>query len=185
MELKNDIFKYESQEILNDLNVNKENGLSQTEAEKRYQKYGPNSLKQSSQISPFQIFVNQFKNILVVLLLIASGFSFFIGDTVEAIAIGAVIILNALFGFVTEYRAEKSVEELKKMITTDTKELRDGEVKNIKSKNVVPGDIVIIEEGDRITADGRLIEADNLACDESALTGESEPVSKHTDKIVK
>src|SRR6056297_106014 len=183
MELKNDFFKYEYEKILKDLEVNKDKGLSQEEADKRYQKYGPNSLKQTSQISPLQIFINQFKNILVILLLIASGFSFFIGDTVEAIAIGAVIILNALFGFVTEYRAEKSVEELKKMITTDTKVLRDGEVKNIKSKNVVPGDIVIIDEGDRITADGRLIEADNLACDESALTGESEPVSKHTEKI--
>ena len=185
MEFKKDIFKYEYEKILNDLEVDKDKGLSQKEAEKRYQKYGPNSLKQSSQISPLQILIDQFKNILVILLLIASGFSFFIGDTVEAIAIGAVIIINALFGFVTEYRAEKSVEELKKMITTDTKVLRDGEVQNIKSKDVVVGDIVVIEEGDRITADGRLIEADNLACDESALTGESEPVSKQTDPITK
>lgn len=183
MEIKNDIFKYDYNKILDDLEVKKDKGLSQKEAEKRFKKYGPNSLKQSSQVSPLQIFIDQFKNILVILLLIASGFSFFIGDTVEAIAIGAVIILNALFGFVTEYRAEKSVEELKKMITTESKVLRDGEVQNIKSKNIVPGDIVVIEEGDRITADGRLIEADNLACDESALTGESEPVSKHTDKI--
>ncbi|MGM0445196.1 MAG: cation-translocating P-type ATPase, partial [Bacillota bacterium] len=185
MDFKKEIFRYDFQEVLDSLDVKKENGLTQSEAEKRFKKYGPNSLKQKSQISPFKIFVDQFKNILVILLLIASGFSFFIGDTVEAIAIGAVIILNALFGFVTEYRAEKSVEELKKMITSDSKVLRNGEVKNIKSKNIVPGDIVIIEEGDRITADGRLIEADNLACDESALTGESEPVSKHTDKIEK
>ncbi len=185
MDLEKEVFRHDYQKVLDSLDVNKETGLSQSEAEKRFQKYGPNSLKQKSQISPFKIFVDQFKNILVILLLIASGFSFFIGDTVEAIAIGAVIILNALFGFVTEYRAEKSVEELKKMITTDTKVLRDGEVKNIKSKNVVPGDIVIIEEGDRITADGRLVEAENLASDESALTGESEPVSKNTDKIEK
>ncbi|MDZ7672527.1 MAG: cation-translocating P-type ATPase [Halanaerobiales bacterium] len=185
MDLDKEVFRHDYQKVLDSLDVNKETGLSQSEAEKRFQKYGPNSLKQKSQISPFKIFADQFKNILVILLLIASGFSFFIGDTIEAIAIGAVIILNALFGFVTEYRAEKSVEELKKMITTDTKVLRDGEVKNIKSKNVVPGDIVIIEEGDRITADGRLIEADNLACDESSLTGESESVSKHIDKIEK
>jgi len=185
MNLEKEIFRYDYQKVLDSLDVNKNNGLSQSEAEKRLKEYGPNSLRQKSQISPFKIFADQFKNILVILLLIASGFSFFIGDTVEAIAIGAVIILNALFGFVTEYRAEKSVEELKKMITTDTKVLRDGEVKNIKSKDLVVGDIVIIEEGDRITADGRLIEADNLACDESALTGESEPVSKHIGKIEK
>src|SRR6056297_260849 len=107
------------------------------------------------------------------------------GDTIESIAILAVIIINALFGFFTEYRAEKSVEELKKMVTTQAKVLRNGEVIKINSDNVVPGDILIIEEGDRITADGRLIEADNLAVDESALTGESEPVNKKTETIEK
>src|SRR6056297_2370144 len=105
------------------------------------------------------------------------------GDAIEGIAVLAVIIINALFGFFTEYRAEKSVEELKKMVTTQSKVLRDGKVISVDSDNVVPGDILIIEEGDRVTADGRLIEADNLAVDESALTGESDPVNKKTDKI--
>jgi Ca2+-transporting ATPase len=182
MEIK-EVYKYGYKKVLESLDVNNKNGLSQSEAEQRLKEYGPNALKRGSQISPWEILISQFKNIIVILLIMASSISFFIGDTIEGIAILAVIIINALFGFITEYRAEKSVEELKKMITTQAKVLRDGKIKEINSENVVPGDILIIEEGDRVTADGRLIEADNLALDESALTGESEPVSKHTDKI--
>ncbi|MCF8001896.1 MAG: HAD-IC family P-type ATPase [Halanaerobiales bacterium] len=182
MEIK-EVYKYGHQKVLESLDVNNKKGLSQSEAEQRLEEYGPNTLKRGSQVSPWDIFISQFKNIIVILLIIASSISFFIGDTIEGIAILAVIIINALFGFITEYRAEKSVEELKKMVTTQAKVLRNGKIKEIDSKNVVPGDILIIEEGDRVTADGRLIEADNLALDESALTGESEPVSKHTDKI--
>jgi len=184
MEIK-EVYKYGYEKVLESLDVNKNNGLSSEEAKQRLNEYGSNELKKGSTISAWNIFISQFQNILVILLIIAASISFFMGDVVEGIAVLAVIIINALFGFFTEYRAEKSVEELKKMVTTQSKVLRDGQVIQIDSDNVVPGDILIIEEGDRITADGRLIEADNLAVDESALTGESEPVNKQLDKIEK
>ncbi|MCF8008385.1 MAG: HAD-IC family P-type ATPase, partial [Halanaerobiales bacterium] len=185
MNLDKEIYQYEAQEILNKFDVDQDSGLNQNEAEQRLKEFGLNSLKQKSQISAWKIFIDQLKNIIVILLIVASIISFFIGDTVEGIAILTVILLNAIFGFITEYRAEKSVEELKKMVSTKAKVLRDNNIKEIDSKDVVPGDIMIIEEGDRITADGRLIEADNLAVDESTLTGESDPVSKDTDKLKK
>ncbi len=184
MEIK-EVFRYKAKKILDSLKTDANQGLSEKEAKQRLNKYGPNVLQKGSQVSPWDIFISQFKNILVILLLIAAGISFFMGDHIESIAVFAVIIINALFGFFTEYRAEKSVEELKKMVTTESKVLRNGQVIKINSDNVVPGDILIIEEGDRITADGRLIEADNLAVDESALTGESEPVNKKTETIEK
>ncbi|MFO7815211.1 MAG: cation-transporting P-type ATPase [Halanaerobiales bacterium] len=182
MEIK-EVYKYGYKKVLESLDVNNKEGLSQSKADQRLKESGPNTLKKGSQISPWAILLSQFKNIIVILLIIASSISFFIGDTIEGIAILAVIIINALFGFITEYRAEKSVEELKKMVTTEAKVLRGGKIKEINSENVVPGDILIIEEGDRVTADGRLLEADNLSLDESALTGESKPVNKHTEKI--
>ncbi len=182
MEIK-EVYRYGYEKVLESLQSNPDKGLSSKEAKQRLDEYGVNELKKGSEISPLEIFISQFKNILVILLLIATSISFFMGDTIESIAILAVIIINALFGFFTEYRAEKSVEELKKMVTTQAKVLRNGEVIQIDSSKVVPGDILIIEEGDRVTADGRLIEADNLAIDESALTGESDPVNKQIGKI--
>ena len=182
MEIK-EVYRYGHEKIIESLQTDPKKGLSSKEVEQRLNEYGPNTLKKGSEVSPFEIFISQFKNILVILLIIAASISFFMGDTIEGIAVLAVIIINALFGFFTEYRAEKSVEELKKMVTTQSKVLRDGKVISVDSDNVVPGDILIIEEGDRVTADGRLIEADNLAVDESALTGESDPVNKKTDKI--
>jgi len=182
MELKN-AHKFSYEKILENMQVDRKTGLAQKEVKKRLKQYGPNVLKQKSTISIWDILLTQFKNIIVVLLIIASSISFFIGDIVEAIAIFAVIIINALFGFITEYRAEKSVEELKRMVTTHAKVLREGQVKKIEAADIIPGDILIIEEGDRITADGRLVEADNLAVDESTLTGESDAVNKFTEKV--
>jgi Ca2+-transporting ATPase len=159
------------------------NGLSEKEVKKRIDKYGKNEITVEQKVSALEIFISQFKDIIIALLFVASAISFFMGDVVESIAILVVIILTALFGFVTEYNAEKSVEELQKMITPKAKVLRNGEVVEIEAEEIVPGDILVIEEGDRVTADARLFESDNLSINEAMLTGESEPVSKQNKVI--
>ena len=143
--------------------------------------YGKNKLKESKGVSAWEIFIKQIKNIIIILLLAASIIAFAIGDVIEGIAVLGVILLNTAFGFITEYKAEQSLEALKNMMTPTAKVRRNGEIKEIKAKNIVPGDILIIEQGDRISADGRLIDSDNLQVNESVLTGESETVSKDED----
>ena len=172
-------YKKESNTLKEELKTDLENGLSSEEAEKRLETYGTNTIKRESTISPIKVFIRQFKDIIILLLLAASVLSFAIGDVVEGIAVIVVIFITTVFGFITEYKAEKSVEALQNMITPSAKVMRDGELKEIEAANIVPGDIVVIEEGDRVTADGRLFDADNLNADESILTGESEPVKKN------
>lgn len=172
-----------AEEVEKEFSADLKNGLSQENAAERLKEYGPNKIEQKSSISAWKIFFRQFQNIIVLLLILASAISFSIGNIIEGVAVVVVILLNALFGFVTEYRAEKSVEALQKMITPTAKVLRGGKLSQIESIKLVPGDIIILEEGDRITADGRLFEADNLAADEAMLTGESESVNKHTRVI--
>ena len=158
--------------------VDEDEGLKKDEANKKLDKYGKNKLKKSKGISALAVFIDQFRDIIVLLLLAASIMAFLIGDYVEGVAVLAVIIINAVFGFVTEYNAEKSLEALKEMVSLKAKVLRDGKIKEIDAENVVPGDIMIIEEGDRVSADGRLLESDKLSINESVLTGEAETVSK-------
>ncbi|MBN2558955.1 MAG: cation-transporting P-type ATPase [Clostridia bacterium] len=161
------------------LKTDLENGLPGEKAIELLAEYGRNEIVIKSRVSPWKILARQFKDIIILLLLIAAAVSFSIGDTVEGAAVIAVIMLTVFFGFITEYRAEKSVEELQKLITPTAKVMRDGEILEIDARELVPGDIMILEEGDRVTADGRIIESDDLAVNESMLTGESEPVSKH------
>ncbi|AGB40703.1 cation transport ATPase [Halobacteroides halobius DSM 5150] len=172
-------------QITDEFNTKQEEGLSESEAKKRLDDYGPNQLKQESAISPWEILVEQFKNIIVILLIIASGISFVIGDVLEGVAVLAVIIINAIFGFFTEYKAEKSVQALKEMVTTKAKVIRDGSLTEVDADKIVPGDLLVLDEGDKVTADGRLIKADNLAIAEAVLTGEAEPVDKNTDTLKK
>ncbi|HCX64543.1 MAG TPA: ATPase, partial [Eubacteriaceae bacterium] len=136
-----------------------------------------------SGVSPWAIFFRQFKSIVMALLTVAALISFFIGETVEAVAVLVVIVLTAILGFVMEYKAGKAIEALRKTIKPEAKVLRAGKVKEIKATHVVPGDIVLLEEGDRVSADGRLLRADNLSVNEAMLTGESDAVLKHTDAI--
>ncbi|MCD6397234.1 MAG: HAD-IC family P-type ATPase, partial [Spirochaetaceae bacterium] len=171
------------EETVKSLETDPKSGLSSSEAGVRLNKYGRNKLKAKSGISPWKILADQFKDIIIVLLVIAAAVSFSIGDYIEGAAVLVVILITAFFGFITEYRAERSVEELQKMITPIAKVMRDGEIDEIDASELVPGDIIIIEEGDRINADGRILEADDLLIDESLLTGESEPVVKHTEHI--
>ncbi|MFW6269129.1 MAG: HAD-IC family P-type ATPase [Bacillota bacterium] len=156
-------------------------GLNEEEVEKRIKKHGKNKLKESGGVSAWEVFFDQFKDIIVILLLVAAVMAFVIGEFVEGFAVLAVIVLNAAFGFVTEYKAEKSLEALKEMVSPRAKVIREGKTKEVEAENLVPGDVMILEEGDRVGADGRLLEADKLQINESLLTGEAETVSKDSD----
>lgn len=173
----------EFKSVTSDLNANIDEGLSFDEASARLEKYGPNLLKTKKGVSPWRLLADQFKNIIVGLLIAATVISFLLGETIEAAAILVVIVLNALLGFITEYRAEQAMDALKKMVSTKAKVLRGGKATQIHAEKIVPGDILILEEGDRVAADGRLFKADNLSAIESSLTGESEAVFKSTDKL--
>jgi len=165
------------------LKIDDNDGLSDKEAKKRLKNHGKNKLKKSKGISPLEVFIDQFKDIIVILLLAASIIAFLIGDYVEGVAVLAVILINAIFGFITEYNAEKSLEALKEMVSLKAKVRRNGKIKEIDAEKVVPGDILIIDEGDRVSADARLIKADKLQLNESVLTGEAETVSKKSSFI--
>ena len=182
--MEKDFYASSPEEITGELSVDPSSGLTANEAAKRLQAHGKNVLTNKKKIYPWKIFFRQFKNIIVLLLIIAAGISFFLGDEIEGIAVIAVIFINALFGFITEFRAEKSVNALRRMITKTAKVLRDGSLQQVPAELVVPGDVLIIEEGDQINADARLIEADNLYANEAMLTGESESVIKNT-KIIR
>jgi Ca2+-transporting ATPase len=159
-------------------------GLSRTEAARRLEKYGPNLLKEEEKISPWEIFIGQFKNFLILLLLVATVLSLFLGETLDAIVIFAIVVASALLGFYQEYRAERAMEALKAMSSPTATVLRDGEEAEIASAGVVPGDIMLLAAGDRMPADGRLIEAANARIDEAALTGESTAVSKEANRVM-
>jgi len=168
----------EVEAIAAQLATNLEDGLSSAQVQDRLAEYGENRLQEHDGISPWSILVNQLRNIITLLLLAATAISLLLGDYVEAVAIVAVIILNATFGFVTEYKAEQAMEALKKMVTATAKVVRDSKLQQIPAEQLVPGDILILEEGDQVTADARLVAAENLATVEASLTGESQPVNK-------
>jgi len=167
----------EIKKVLNELST-EENGLSQEEAAKRLSEYGLNELKKEKGRSPIKLFLTQFTDILIIILLIATGLSLAIGEAIDALIIFAIVISSALLGFVEEYRSEKAVEALKKMTAPTAIVLRDGKEVKIPAGQIVPGDIVLLYTGDKIPADARLLEVFNLKLDEAALTGESAPVNK-------
>lgn len=153
-------------------------GLTEEEARRRLKEYGPNELVEEKPPSPLSILLSQFLNFLVILLLIAAFISFYLGETIEAIAIILIVIFAGLLGFLQEYQAERSLRALKKLITPTTKVLREGKEKEIPVREVVPGDIVLLESGAIVPADGRVIEALDFYVDEAILTGESHPIEK-------
>jgi len=161
-------------------------GLSSEDAEERLRKYGFNELREVRRISALQIFINQFKSLFVLILIFAAVVSVLISIShgsekfADAIVIAAIVIINAVVGFIQEYRSEKALEAMKRLTAPKARVLRDGEVQTIPARLVVPGDVVLLEEGDRIPADCRLIEASELRTDEAVLTGESTPVEKTT-----
>ncbi|WP_133015565.1 calcium-translocating P-type ATPase, PMCA-type [Clostridium cuniculi] len=157
-------------------------GLSTREAEKRIKTYGLNELKHKKKKSPVLIFLSQFNDFLVWVLMGATIISGFIGDKADAITILIIVIVNAILGFVQEFRTEKSLEALQEMAAPTCKAIRDGNIKVINSRELTIGDVVVLEAGDRIPADGTFIDAANMVVDESLLTGESVGISKDTSK---
>jgi len=158
-------------------------GLSSKEAAQRLAANGPNELKESKPISPLQIAIDQFKSLIIWILIAAGAVSGVLGDVEDVIAIYTVVILNAAIGFYQEFSAQKSIAELKKMVAPQAKVRRDGQVTSIPASKIVVGDILALDSGDLIAADARLLEAASLACVESALTGESESEQKHTETL--
>jgi Ca2+-transporting ATPase len=166
-----------TEEVLSDLRAD-QNGLSREEAERRLKEFGYNELKEKKKVTPLQIFLRQFKDIFVIMLLVATAISFLIGETVDALTIAVIVILNSIVGFVQEYRSEKAMEAMKKLTAPKARVMRDGTEAMIDAREIVPGDIVLLEAGDRVPADGRLLEVVDLKADEAVLTGESTDVTK-------
>lgn len=160
-----------------------EEGLSSEEAEKRLEKYGKNELKEKEKISILRLFLSQFKSILIFILIIASIVSALLGEAIDAIVILFTVFLAGVLGFVQEYRAEKAIELLKSLTSPEAVVIRNGTEKKISSTELVPGDIILLQTGDRIPVDARISKEFNLKVDESSLTGESVPVQKITDSL--
>ena len=155
-----------------------ENGLTQNQAKENQKKYGKNELAEGKKKNPFILFLEQYKDFLVIILIIAAIISGVLGDIESVIVIFVVITINAILGTVQHIKAEQSLDSLKEMSAPTAKVIRDGEIKVVEGKDVTVGDIVVIEAGDYVCSDGRIIENASLKVDESAMTGESEPVEK-------
>ena len=154
-------------------------GLTNTEVENRLKQYGANELQAARHISPWEILLEQFKNVLILILLGATVISLFLGHGIESIVIAVIVLFAVVLGFVQEYRAERAIDALREMAAPTATVLRDGVETKISARELVPGDIIILRTGDRIPADARLLESINLQVEEAALTGESVPVEKN------
>lgn len=171
------------EEICRNLNTDPHQGLSKSEAQKRLQEFGYNQLLEQPKVSVLRLFLYQFSSVIVGILIVAAIIAGVLREWSDALAIILIVILNALLGFFQEHRAERSLTALRKMVTPSSKVIRDGKLQTLPSKEVVPGDLVLIEAGDRIPADGRFIQSFGLSAQEAALTGESMPVHKMKDPL--
>ena len=158
-------------------------GLTKAEVERRLERDGPNEIKAAAHVSPWKILFQQFKNVLIVILLVATVASAFLGHGVETIAIAVIVMFAVVLGFIQEYRAERAIEALREMAAPTVIVIRDGREVEIAAKNVVQGDIILLQAGDKVAADARLIESVNLQAEEAALTGESVPIHKKTEAL--
>ncbi len=166
-----------------DLLLTSQKGLNPEEAGKRLERYGPNELKEKKKKTPFMMFLDQFRDFMILVLIAAAVISGIIGEPSDTIAIIVIVVLNAVIGFVQEYRAEKAMAALKKMVASAATVIRDGMPVNIPSSQFVPGDVAVLEAGNLVPADIRLIEAAQLKVEEAVLTGESVPVEKHVNAL--
>lgn len=172
-------------QVLKELNTDPLSGLTSEEVKSRLEKYGYNELKKEKRVSPLTIFMKQFKNILIIILLIATVLSALVGETFDAVLILVIVTFCAFLGFIQEYKAEQAIESLRKMLSPNITVLRESKEEEVPTKDLVLGDIVILEAGDKIPADARLIEVRSLKSDEAPLTGESIPVKKDTKPLQK
>ncbi|MBN3036098.1 MAG: HAD-IC family P-type ATPase, partial [Bacteroidales bacterium] len=182
MKLQKPAHSHSVEEIYESMQTSDE-GLGSEEIEHRRQEYGRNKLKEEGKKSLFSIFISQVNNPVIYLLLAAMTVSFIFGDIPEAIAIIIVIILNTVIGFWMEYRAQASLDALKKLDPLTSRVIREGKDQEIQAEELVPGDLIQLEAGDIVPADARIVSASELSVDESPLTGESLPVDKQTDPV--
>ncbi len=169
--------------VLEAFGVQAERGLDPHEAARRQARYGPNRLRQRRPRAALRILVDQLRSLLVLLLVVASGLAFTFGEWIEGAAIGLVVVLNVAIGFATELRATRSLEALRRLGQARVVVRRDGRVERLPASQLVPGDVVVLEGGDVVSADLRLVEASKLEADQSALTGESVPVRKQCEPV--
>ncbi|HKZ45565.1 MAG TPA: HAD-IC family P-type ATPase, partial [archaeon] len=155
-------------------------GLNRIDAKLRLEEYGPNTLTERRRIEPIKIFLRQFKSFLIIILIVAAAISAFFRSITESYIIISIVLINAVLGFAQEYKAEKAMEALKKMASPTSKVIRSGKQIEIPSRKLVPGDVIHLEEGDKVPADARLFKISSLKVDESSLTGESMPITKET-----
>jgi Ca2+-transporting ATPase len=178
-----DFYRLDAEASLAELKTDQKTGLSPEEAARRREEYGANKLPSGQKVNLVELIISQFKNIMVIILLIAAVISLLVGDVKDVIVILAIVIANAALGTYQEYQAEQALEALSSMQTPLVRVRRNGEVHQIGADELVPGDIVLLNEGDRIPADGRLIVSANLQVEEAALTGESQAVFKNIDVV--
>ncbi|MFH0975403.1 MAG: cation-translocating P-type ATPase [Spirochaetota bacterium] len=158
-------------------------GLTVPEVLERMAEYGPNELQAAHRISPWTILIDQFKNVLIIILLAATVLSFFLGHGIESIAIAVIVLFAVFLGFIQEFRAERAIEALRQMAAPTAAVLRDGQEVSLPARELVPGDVIVLTAGNKIPADARLLESVNLQVEEAALTGESLPVDKNTSVL--
>ncbi|MFQ5919863.1 MAG: HAD-IC family P-type ATPase, partial [Thermoplasmata archaeon] len=158
-------------------------GLSQAEAETRLTRDGPNELQEVEAVSPLLLLAQQFIHPLVIILIIAAGIAAFLGEVLDTVVIALIVVFNAIFGFVQEYRAERAMQALKQLTAPKAHVLRDGEEASIPTRDLVVGDVVLLSAGSRVPADLRLFEVANLLVNEASLTGESLAVHKRLDPV--
>ncbi len=176
-------WSHSADQVLSELGVDRKRGLDSSKVRERRKKYGSNRLEETKEKSVWKILINQFTNIIVLLLMIAAVLAVIFGNLVDGIAIVIAILLNAMIGFYMELKAMRSLESLKKLARVRATVIRNGNDKKITAVQLVPGDIILVSEGDIVAADIRLLESNNISADESALTGESVPVSKNIDAL--
>jgi len=169
------------EQLLKQLNTNEINGLTEEEVKKRLKKFGYNKIAEKKRFRVLLIFFRQFYDFLTLLIIISTLIALFMGKIPTAIAVGIIVVINIILGFIMEYKSEKSLDVLKNMLISKARVIRDGKEQLIDYSLIVPGDIIIIEEGQKIPADARILEESNLTINESSLTGESMPVKKYTD----
>lgn len=178
-----DWYKKSTQEVIQEFGTDPSQGLDEAEAKRRLEQYGPNELTEQEGRSPWRIILDQLKGVMILILFAAVLISIFLGDYADAIAILAIIVLNAALGFQQEYKAERSMAALKKLAVPMVKVKRGGLVQELPSRLLVPGDIVLLETGNLVPADGRVLESINLRIEEAALTGESVAIDKDDDLV--
>lgn len=171
------------EEVFRNLATDPQRGLRRSEAQKRLQEFGPNQLIEQQKVSFLHLFFDQFSSLIVWILVAAAIIAGALKEWIDAFAIFAIVILNALLGFFQEYKAEQSLAALRKMITRTSKVIRDGKLGKVPSKEIVPGDLILVEAGDHIPADGRFVQSFGLSTQEAALTGESIPIHKTAEAL--